>query len=119
MSVWSYRHIDMVTLGNRVKELRVSRGWRQVDLARKSGVSQRAVSNLERGGGGRESATLTTVVNIADAFGLPVWQLLADDEIYKESDLNQLIKRYIKSNTDGRRAIDRIAEIESRYHSVA
>lgn len=35
--------------GDRVRELRRARGWSQIDLAQESGVSQSALSRIERG----------------------------------------------------------------------
>jgi transcriptional regulator with XRE-family HTH domain len=38
-----------VRLGKRVRELRMSRGWRQIDLAAHSGINKTMISDLERG----------------------------------------------------------------------
>ncbi len=38
-----------VRLGIRIRELRKERGWRQVDLAKQSGVHSVYISDLERG----------------------------------------------------------------------
>lgn len=67
----------MIELGQRVKALRHARDWKQVDLAKKAGLSQRVISNLERiGSTDRDSATLTTIFAVADAFGMPPSELL-------------------------------------------
>lgn len=36
-------------LGEKIKQLRRSRGWRQIDLAEHSGISKNHISELERG----------------------------------------------------------------------
>jgi len=38
-----------VCLGERIKELRKARGWRQIDLAAHSGISKNHISELEKG----------------------------------------------------------------------
>jgi transcriptional regulator with XRE-family HTH domain len=38
-----------ILLGQRIRELRKSRGWRQIDLAEQSGVHEVHISDLERG----------------------------------------------------------------------
>lgn len=38
-----------VRLGTRIRELRKERGWRQIDLAKYSGVHSVHISDLERG----------------------------------------------------------------------
>jgi transcriptional regulator with XRE-family HTH domain len=42
-------------LGAAIRQVRVRRGWRQVDLARRSGVTQPTISRIERGHLGRLS----------------------------------------------------------------
>ena len=41
--------MNLVRLGLAVRALRRRHGWRQIDLARRAGVSQQAISRLERG----------------------------------------------------------------------
>ena len=38
-----------VLLGNRIRQLRKAKGWRQIDLAQHSGVHEVHISDLERG----------------------------------------------------------------------
>ena len=38
-----------ILLGRKIKELRTSRGWRQIDLEAHSGVGKNHISELERG----------------------------------------------------------------------
>jgi len=38
-----------IQLGERIRELRKQRGWRQIDLAEHSGIHEVHISDLERG----------------------------------------------------------------------
>jgi transcriptional regulator with XRE-family HTH domain len=60
-------------LGKRIRELRVSRSWRQLDLATEAGLSENYVSDLELG---RKEACLLTLVTLADAFKIKLEVLL-------------------------------------------
>lgn len=62
-----------VVLGNRVRKLRLKRGWYQVDLAAHSGINRVAISNLERG---KQEARLKTLKALAESFDLTISQLL-------------------------------------------
>jgi XRE family aerobic/anaerobic benzoate catabolism transcriptional regulator len=55
-----------VRLGQRVRELRTQRGWRQIDLAAHSGVHKTIISDLERG---ERDSCLKTLDALADALG--------------------------------------------------
>lgn len=61
----------------KIKNLRRSRGISQAKLAEKSGLSQAAISMIEKG---MKSPTLTTLEKIAQALGVSVSDLLEDDE---------------------------------------
>lgn len=89
-------------------------GVNQVELAKKSGVSQRQISNILR----RETGcSIEHADALARAFGLQGWHLImptltAD---IASGAIALLIERYAAASEDGRRAIDRVAELESRY----
>jgi len=38
-----------IQLGERIRQLRTKRGWRQIDLAQHSGIHEVHISDLERG----------------------------------------------------------------------
>ena len=61
-------------LGRRVAALRLQRGWSRRRLARECGLSDVALGNIESG----EGALLSSVVLIADAFGVPVPAMLTE-----------------------------------------
>lgn len=61
-------------LARNVAWLRRRAGWSQTELARKAGVSQSSIDNLEDEAAG--SPRLETIVAVAGAFKVPHWMLL-------------------------------------------
>jgi DNA-binding XRE family transcriptional regulator len=59
-------------LGQRIRKLRVAKALRQNDLARKTGLSQGAISRIERG---LLAPTQATVAKIAEALDVPLSQI--------------------------------------------
>jgi transcriptional regulator with XRE-family HTH domain len=62
-----------IAFGERIKQLRKERGWRQIDLAEESGIHENYVSDLEMG---RKEICLRTLQTVARAFDLRVADLL-------------------------------------------
>lgn len=60
-------------LSENLKALRTARGWSQAQVAQASGVTQTALSRLERGVTVRDSMRI--VPRLADAFGVSIEQL--------------------------------------------
>jgi transcriptional regulator with XRE-family HTH domain len=58
-----------VQLGERIRELRKKRSWRQIDLAEQSGIHEVHISDLERGG-------LRHLAALAAAFDLSLSEFL-------------------------------------------
>lgn len=58
--------IDYVSIGYRIKELRVAKGWTQAKLAEESGIEPSNISHIERAA---TKLSLPTLVNIANALG--------------------------------------------------
>jgi transcriptional regulator with XRE-family HTH domain len=54
-----------------MRRLRLQRGWRLHDLAKRSGVSKTTLAKIENG----HSPTLKNAVRIAGAFGLSVYEI--------------------------------------------
>ena len=59
-------------LNNRVKVLRVERGWSQVELAEKLGVSRQSVYAIESG---KFDPSLPLAFKIAELFELPIEEI--------------------------------------------
>jgi XRE family aerobic/anaerobic benzoate catabolism transcriptional regulator len=62
-----------VALGERIRQLRTDRGWRQIDLAEETGIHENYVSDLELG---RKEVCLRTLETIARAFDMSTADLL-------------------------------------------
>ena len=62
-------------LGSRIKELRTVRGMKQAELAERAGISQSALSAIERS---EKSPTTETLHSIASALGILVSDLLEE-----------------------------------------
>jgi transcriptional regulator with XRE-family HTH domain len=62
-----------IALGQRIRQLRTERGWRQIDLAEETGIHENYVSELEMG---QKEICLRTLQLVAGAFDLQVADLL-------------------------------------------
>lgn len=63
-----------ILLGERIRELRKARQWRQIDLAAHSGVNIIYISDLENG---HKEICLKTLQALANAFDMRITDLLA------------------------------------------
>ncbi|MBI2762904.1 MAG: helix-turn-helix transcriptional regulator [Chloroflexi bacterium] len=62
--------MDGIRFGRGARALRRRRGWRQLDVARRAGVSQSLVARIERGGADR--VTVRTLERVTNALGARV-----------------------------------------------
>ena len=62
-----------VALGERIRQLRVKRGWRQIDLAEETGMHENYVSDLEQG---QKEICLRMLQSVAGAFDMTSSELL-------------------------------------------
>jgi len=74
-------------IGRNVRRLRDARGWSQSELARRSGVSQSFISELERGK--REDALGGILQALARTLGVTVDELLREPSPAKEDDATE------------------------------
>lgn len=70
---WGMATDICVRLGRKIRELRRSRGWRQIDLAEHSGISKNHISELERG---QREVGLKNLEAVAEALDLRPSELL-------------------------------------------
>ena len=68
--------IDFVALGKRIKEERISRGWKQSDLAAKAGVSDSHISGIERG---NINFSVEYLVRIVNTFNISADKILHNE----------------------------------------
>jgi len=72
----AYMEFDFVASGRRIKEERLSRGWKQSDLAAKSGVSDSHINGIERG---NINLSVEYLVKIVNTFDMSVDKILYDE----------------------------------------
>lgn len=78
------------TLGQRVREAREELGWKQGELARRAGLSQASISDIESGNTQPEFVKATTLVRIAKALGKDISYLTGRREPNTEEEIGVL-----------------------------
>ncbi len=64
--------IDYASIGKRIKEARLAKGWTQAKLAEKSGIEPSNISHIERAA---TKLSLPTLINIANALEVTLDEL--------------------------------------------
>jgi transcriptional regulator with XRE-family HTH domain len=64
----------LVGLGERIRKLRIKRGWTQVIMAEKIGIDRSFIADLERG---KRNITLLNLEVLAKGFGITLSKLLS------------------------------------------
>ena len=64
-----------ILVGQRIRDNRLERGWRQIDLAAHASISETYVSELEKG---HSEICLRTLHAISKAFGISMSTLLSE-----------------------------------------
>lgn len=96
--------------------LMAKRQWSQRDLAARSGVSQRQISNILNGIG---APSIETTEALAVAFGLHNWQLLNDDlptDLLESPHLRKLVSGWISGSDEDREYLNLVAERAAKYN---
>lgn len=103
------------TLARNLRVLMGMRDWSQVDLAKKSGVSQRMISHVLKQTTG---CSVETADALAKPFNLAGWHLLIPnlpDEILRSPTLSKLVQDYLTATDAGRVMIAMVADREAIY----
>lgn len=88
--------IDKERIGKQLKELRLARGWRQVEVADKVGLSRTAISNIEAG---KRALTLSTLKKFCEVFQIDVSFFEIETENFDEAlDLTSRLEAIFNSN---------------------
>lgn len=99
-----------MNIGERVKNLRKQRKITQLDLSKKSGVSQQAISNIETG---RNIPSAETIRLLACILEVSTAELLGEDIILSEHKLTprefQMITEFRKLNPAGQKHLVELA----------
>lgn len=73
------------TIGNNIREFRKARGLKQSDLAEAIGVSKTIISRYEKGDA---CPSMSRLLKIANALGIPITILISDSEDEEDSDMS-------------------------------
>ena len=88
--------INNKNIGRKIKELRMSRGWKQLELADKMGLSRPAISNIESG---KRSLTLATLQRFCEVFSIDISYFDIETDNYNEAlDLTSRIEALFNSD---------------------
>lgn len=94
----------------------------QQQLAARTGVSQKAISDLlNYGGTSSKEPRLGTIEKLADGLGIPAWQLQIPNlpiELLRNHTLSKVVENFRDAGAVGRENICRVAESEVRYTAV-
>jgi len=107
------RPATKTVLARNLRHLMEDRRWDQLTLAKKSGVSQKTISNILRQ---EKVPTLDTVESIAQAFGLNLWHLIMPtlvDDLQSQTSIRSVYNAFIKSSERGKAFILTVAEREA------
>lgn len=88
--------IDKEKIGKQLKELRLARGWRQVEIADKVGLSRSAISNIEAG---KRALTLVTLKKFCEIYQIDVSYFEIETDNYNEAlDLTSRLEAIFSSD---------------------
>jgi transcriptional regulator with XRE-family HTH domain len=79
-----------------IKAFRIRNGWSQVALAQNAGVSVNFINDIEAG---KKWASPATMIKIADALGIYVYELLKPPGLPPDN-LNSLMRKYTDNVND-------------------
>lgn len=86
--------VDYISIGNRIKELRIAKGWTQAKLAEESDVEPSNISHIERAA---TKLSLPTMINIANALNVTLDEI-AYGSLVKSSHISKKIINEILSD---------------------
>jgi len=105
--------IDKKKIGKQLRELRLSRGWRQVEIAEKVGLSRSAISNIEAG---KRALTLSTLQRFCDIYKIDVSFFdLEPDSFDDVTDLKSRLEAVFASDIDEAKKDELYREIMKIY----
>ncbi len=102
------------SLSKNLRTLMTIRAWNQMELSKKSGVSQRMISSILSEESG---CSVETADALAHAFGLHGWHLIMPnltEDLLKSKAVQDLIDSYLNASPEGRALIDAMAARESK-----
>lgn len=89
-----------MTIGENIKQLRISREWSQQTLADEIGLSRNYISELESN---KRNLSITTLKNLAEKLGVPIGLLIDEEPLSKlPSDVYELLKELSENKGDNK-----------------
>lgn len=105
--------MDKQKIGKQLKELRLSRGWRQSDVADRVGLSRPAVCNIEAG---KRALTLVTLQKFCEVYSIDVSFFDIEIDNFNEAiDLTTRIEKIFKSDIPDEKKDDLYKQIMRLY----
>ena len=107
------REAAKAVLSRNVRWLMADRKCTQERLAKRSGASQRTISNVLTQ---KKTPTLDTVDRLAKAYNVTIWELLSPflpDDMGTGTKINKLLENYLKADDQGKALILQLAERET------
>lgn len=109
------KHSTKQILAKNLTFLMSQAGHSQHELAKRSGVSQKTISNILRQ---EQAAAVEMAEKLAAAFGLEGWHIIMPNlptDLLAAKSMEALYASYIAASIEGRANIERIAEMEAKY----
>ena len=75
---------------SKIKTIRLLLGLTQTEVAKKAGISQACLSNVERG---NREVTVSTLCRISEAMGVPAAELLPDQKEKRKREKKTPVKQ--------------------------
>lgn len=90
--------MDRKKIGEQLKNLRKSRGWRQYEIAEKVGLSRSAVSNIESG---NRALTLNTLKRFCEVYQIDISYFGIETENFNDTfDLTVRLEKIFNSDLE-------------------
>lgn len=74
-----------IVIQNRIVKLREQKGWTQIDLAKKVGITRQSLASIERG---KYSLSLELAFKISRVLEVPLNEAFRDTEEFKKAEKN-------------------------------
>ena len=84
-------------LGGSVRKLRGCKGWTQVQLAEKIGISTNYLSGIERG---KENPTLDMLLKVADSLKVEMWEMFDFGHAAGAKEIREIMAKLLKEADD-------------------
>ncbi len=105
--------INYISIGNRIKEIRIDHGWTQAKLAEESGIEPSNISHIERAA---TKLSFPTLVSIANALQVSLDEIVYGSLIKNSHISAQMINELLSDCTPDE--ISAIAEVVKTTKSV-